>query len=231
MTARYYLAFEDALIERVKTIGAADPAHDFAHIQRVVNIAKHLAEQEKANLDIVVPAAWLHDCVAVAKNSPLRSRASALAAEYAEAFLISINYNTELLEAIKHAIIAHSYSADVAPITLEAQVVQDADRMDALGAIGIARCMLVGGSIGRQLYCENDPLATTRAPDDLNYTIDHFFTKLLSIGDHMCTPSARVEAKRRTDYMKHYLTQLARDINGTDMMTPIHHLCSESLPN
>lgn len=214
-----YSQFEDQLIQFVKDIESADPAHDFAHISRVVAVAKMVASSEKANLDIVVPAAWLHDCVAVAKDSPLRNQASKLAADKACAFLRKIGYPDTLLDDIRHAIEAHSYSANIVPQTLEAKIVQDADRLDALGAIGVARCMLVGGAIGRALYCSDDPVCEQRQPDDKAFTIDHFFTKLLHIGDTMNTDSATREAKRRTNYMHSFLEQLVRDINAEDFET------------
>jgi len=214
MTVPYYSSFVPQITHKVQSIVAADPAHDFAHIQRVVNMATQLAQVENACLDVVIPAAWLHDCVAVAKDSPMRSQASTLAADYAINFLADIGYDSQYFDAIAHAIAAHSYSAQITPKTLEAQVVQDADRMDALGAIGIARCMLVGGSIGRELYHHGDLLAIDRTPDDYNFTIDHFFTKLLNIGDTMHTAAAKREAKRRTDYMYSYLKELENDVSA-----------------
>jgi uncharacterized protein len=214
-----YQAFEPHLINFVKQADCADVAHDFAHVQRVVAVAKKLALVEHANLDIVVPAAWLHDCVAVAKDSPLRSKASKLAAEKGRQFLIEIGYPAHLLSDIEHAIEAHSYSANIETRTLEAKIVQDADRLDALGAIGVARCMLVGGSIGRTLYCGDDMLCDQRTPDDKQYTIDHFFTKLLYIGDTMKTPAAHREARRRTDYMRSYISQLKHDVLADEIGT------------
>ncbi|WP_298633990.1 HD domain-containing protein [uncultured Umboniibacter sp.] len=217
MTTDYWKAFEPVFIRFISDIKSADPAHDFAHIERVVSLAKKLSVAESADLNVVVPAAWFHDSVAVAKNSPDRPIASKLAADRARTALQKMNYDSNLLPAIEHAIIAHSYSANVRPRTLEARIVQDADRMDALGAVGVARCMLVGGAIGRTLYEPTDPLCEQRPPEDLKYTIDHFFTKLLHIGETMNTESAKREAKRRTDYMRNFLSQLKRDIQAEDL--------------
>ena len=217
MSSNYWQAFEPAFISLITNIKSADPAHDFAHIERVVSMAKKLANAESADLNVVVPAAWFHDCVAVAKNSPDRPIASKLAAEKARAALTRLNYDPALLPSIEHAIIAHSYSANVPPSSLEAEIVQDADRMDALGAVGVARCMLVGGAIGRTLYEPSDPLCEHRSPEDLKYTVDHFFTKLLHIGKTMNTESAKREAIRRTNYMRDFLTQLKRDIRAEDL--------------
>ena len=130
----------------------ADPGHGPVHLERVVATALRLAAEEGARADIVLPAAWLHDCVHVAKDSPDRARASGLAAEHAAGFLNGAGYPERLLADIRHAIEAHSYSAGIPPRTIEAKVVQDADRLDALGAIGVARCIAVGSALGRPLY-------------------------------------------------------------------------------
>ncbi|AOT09091.1 phosphohydrolase [Pseudoalteromonas luteoviolacea] len=205
--------FEEAFKEFMLNTPFADTAHDLSHIQRVVKTAKQLAMAEDADLDIVIPAAWLHDCVAVAKNHPDRAQASKMAADKAERFLIEIGYPQDKLEGIHHAIVAHSFSANVPPTTLEAKIVQDADRMDALGAIGVSRCMKVGGAIARHLYHTDDPFCSSREPDDKNYTIDHFFIKLLHIESQMHTVSAKQEAKRRTEFMRLFLNELGREIS------------------
>ncbi|MBQ4814570.1 phosphohydrolase [Pseudoalteromonas luteoviolacea] len=204
--------FEQVFKEFMLGTPFADTAHDLSHVQRVVKTAKQLAVEEGADLDIVVPAAWLHDCVAVAKNHPDRAKASKLAADKAERFLIEIGYPQEKLEGIHHAIVAHSFSANVPPTTLEAQIVQDADRMDALGAIGVSRCMKVGGAIARHLYHTGDPFCADREPDDKNYTLDHFFIKLMHIESQMHTKAAKKEAQRRTAFMQQFLDELAREI-------------------
>ena len=91
--------------------GEADNAHDLGHVRRVVRAARELCRIEGAREDVVLPAAWLHDCVAVAKDSPLRSQASRLAADRAVQFLSENGYDASRLEAIHHAIHAHSFSA------------------------------------------------------------------------------------------------------------------------
>lgn len=193
---------------------AGDPAHDITHVKRVVNNALYLTEIESANLDVTLPAAWLHDCVTVPKNSDLRAQSSRLAAEAAVQFLAEAGYPGQWLEAIHHAIEAHSFSAGVPTRTLEAQVVQDADRLEALGAIGIARCLLTGGAMGTPLYDPDDPFCEGREPDDRRYTLDHFYCKLLRLPDTMQTRAGRAEAKRRVRYMQDFLQRLAGEIGG-----------------
>jgi len=183
-----------------------------AHLGRVVTTAQHLAHEEGASLDVVMPAAWLHDCVHVAVTSPDRPRASMMAGDAAVALLTRIGYPSGLHDAVHHAIAAHSFSAQITPVTVEAKVVQDADRLDAIGAIGIARCLMLGGQLGRVLYDPDDPFADHRPPSDRVSSIDHFYTKLLTLAATMQTDSGRREAARRTAFMHAYLQQLRSEI-------------------
>jgi uncharacterized protein len=190
----------------------ADPGHGPAHLERVVATALRLAAEEGARVDVVLPAAWLHDCVHVAKDSPDRARASQLAADHALGFLRGAGYPSDALPGIRHAIEAHSYSAGIAPQTLEARVVQDADRLDALGAIGLARCIAVGAALGRPLYEPDDPFCRSRAPDDRGASVDHFYSKLLKLAATMQTAAGRREAERRTGFLREFLGQLESEI-------------------
>jgi uncharacterized protein len=190
----------------------ADAAHDRAHVERVVANARQLASDTEAALEVVVPAAWLHDCVTVPKDHPRRAEASRLAAETAVEFLSETGYPAEWHDDIAHAIAAHSYSGNVPPRTLEARIVQDADRLDALGAVGIARCFMVGGSLNHALYDPDDPFCTDRPADDDTYAVDHFFTKLLRLPATMQTEAGRAEAERRAAVMRDYLDQLGIEI-------------------
>jgi uncharacterized protein len=191
---------------------ATDAAHDEGHVRRVVANVRKLAEAEGADLAVVLPAAWLHDCVAIAKNSPQRSSASRLAAQRAGAFLRAAAYPAQYIAAIEHAIEAHSFSARVAPQTLEAKVVQDADRLEALGAVGIARTLITGGANGTPFYDFSEPFPIRRAADDRTSIIDHFFTKLLKLAETMQTAAGRAAAAQRAQFLKEFLTQLGSEI-------------------
>lgn len=190
-----------------------DAAHDRAHVERVVSTARRLAQIEDAQLDVVVPAAWLHDCVVLPKDAPNRTRASTLAAEAARTFLENEGYPDRWIPDIEHAIAAHSYSGEVEADTIEAKVVQDADRLDALGAIGLARCFMVGGALDQTLYDPEDPFGETRALDDDTYTLDHIYVKLLRLPETMQTEAGRAEAEHRAAFLHSYLDRLAEEIN------------------
>jgi uncharacterized protein len=192
----------------------ADAAHDREHIRRVVTNARALAVAEHADLAVVLPAAWLHDCVLVPKDSPQRALASRMAATAATNFLGSIDYPARYLPAIAHAIEAHSFSAQIRPRTLEAQVVQDADRLDAIGAIGVARCLMLGGAMDKPLYQPQEPFPQRRPPDDSRYVIDHFYRKLLLLADTMTTEAGRKAAQERAAFMHQFLAQLRAEIGA-----------------
>lgn len=193
---------------------AGDVAHGLEHVRRVVVNARRLAAAEGARLEIVVPAAWLHDCVAGPKDSPQRVQASRLAAEQAGRWLRAWHYPADLLADVAHAIEAHSFAAGLAPRTLEAKVVQDADRLDAIGADGLARRLMLGGEMGRPLYAAEDPFCARRAPDDRVAALDHFHTKLLKLKGTMQTPSGRREARVRTEFLEKFLAELKRELEG-----------------
>lgn len=191
-----------------------DVAHDLEHIRRVVRNAETLAAAEAARLEVVWPAAWLHDCVTVPKDSPLRAQASRLAAEQAVGWLREWGYPAEFLPEIAHAIEAHSFSAGITPRSIEAKVVQDADRLEAIGAIGLARCLMLSGAMNRPLYAVDDPFCEKRKPDDGVSAVDHFHTKLLRLEGTMQTESGRREARQRTEYLRGFLAQLRREIGA-----------------
>ena len=193
-------------------IQSGDPAHDLGHIRRVVLNTKKIAKTEDLSMEVLLPAAWLHDCIHVAKNSPERSTASQLAADHAVNTLKQHGYPKEHFSAIHHAIEAHSFSANISPHSIEAKVLQDADRIDALGAIGLSRCLMLGGHMGSSLYYSEDPFAKNRPLDDTDYCIDHFFAKLLGLKNTMQTKAGKALAEKRTKFLSDFLEQLRSEI-------------------
>jgi uncharacterized protein len=204
--------WEPRFIQFIADQPGGDPGHGLVHLRRVVSAAVRLATEESARIDVVLPAAWLHDCVHVAKDSPDRPRASRIAAAHAATFLEGAGYPAVCLPEIAHAIEAHSYSAGIPPRTVEAKVVQDADRLDALGAIGVARCIAVGAALGRSLYEPDDPFCERRQPDDSGASVDHFYAKLLRLAGTMQTAAGRREAERRTAFIRAFIAQLRSEI-------------------
>ncbi|CAM6000854.1 unnamed protein product [Sphagnum balticum] len=188
-------------VEWVEKNQSQDAAHDMHHVARVINNAQKIAIEERANPYIVTVASALHDCVNIPKSDPRRNQASRLSAIKAGDFLVSLKVHHTDISAVQHAIEAHSYSANIIPRTLEAKCVQDADRLDAIGANGIARCFAVSGSLNRKLYDQEDPGAQHRSLDEDKYALDHFYTKLFGLHGEMKTETGRTLAVARIKFM------------------------------
>ena len=189
-----------------------DGAHDMAHIGRVWANARRIAAGEGGDIALLAAAVLLHDCVHVEKSSPLRSQASRLAAERASSLLTARGWAADRIEAIAHAIAAHSFSAGLTPETLEAKILQDADRLDAIGCIGIARCFYTAGRMGSALYHPEDPAATNRPLDDRNYALDHFRAKLLKLSDGFQTATGARMAQERTRVLTNFVAAFEEEV-------------------
>ena len=201
------------LIEKIKPYyEAQDPGHDWAHILRVTKTAEALARSENADLAVVLPAAFLHDIVNVPKDHLERNRASTLAADKAIKLLTEVKYDETKFEKIHQAIVEHSWSKGLKPSTIESACVQDADRLDALGSIGVLRCTAVNVQMKSHFYDPADPFAEQRELNDKNFMIDHYFVKLLKISESLQTNGAKIEGQRRTEFMRYFLDQLKTEI-------------------
>lgn len=193
--------------------GQADGAHDLGHLRRVWANARAIAATEGgADLQVLLAAAFFHDAVNLPKSHPDRARASALSAEAATRFLSAAGMDTDRLAATAHAIEAHSFSAGIPPRTPEARILQDADRLEALGAIGLARMFFVSGQLGRALFDPDDPLAEGRPLDDLRFALDHLETKLFRIAETMQTATGRAMAAERAAFMRDFRSQLLDEV-------------------
>lgn len=190
-----------------------DPAHDFHHIMRVYKNAKLIGRREGANMEVLLLAVLLHDIVVYSKGSAKSSRSSDDSADLAENILQSCGYSQYKINRISYCIRSHSYSKRLVPASLEGRILQDADRLDALGAIGIVRTFSVGGSEKRTFYKADDPFCrSSRELDDRQWTLDHFQTKLLKLKDLMHTRTAKKIAQERTRFMMLFIRQLQKEI-------------------
>lgn len=190
----------------------SDGSHDLAHVMRVFRNAMLILAAEGGDGDVLAAAALLHDCVAVEKNSPLRSQASRLAAEKGSAILRDLDWPEAKVAAVAHAILTHSFSANIPPETQEAKILQDADRLDAIGMVGAARCFYVAGRLGSELYDPADPRAENRAIDDRRYSIDHFPAKLFKLADGFQTTTGAKLARERHDRLEQFYDLFLEEI-------------------
>ncbi|MEB7885330.1 HD domain-containing protein [Serratia fonticola] len=194
------------------TLEGDDGSHDVAHLHRVWKNSRQISQDEGGDQQILCAAVLLHDCVAVEKNSPQRHLASRMAAEKASIALASLGWSVDSINKTAHAIEAHSFSAAIPPQTLEAKILQDADRLDAIGMIGVARCFYIGGRMRSALYDAADPLAQQRQYDDKRFTLDHFETKLFKLQEGFQTDAGRRMAALRTDRMRRFLSELLEEV-------------------
>ncbi|MCA9871708.1 MAG: HD domain-containing protein [Anaerolineae bacterium] len=187
----------------------ADAAHSFDHILRVLALAEHIAVAEGADLEIVRTATLLHD---IARLEPDHQR---LGAERAREILAG--QPAERVEAVSHAIEAHRFRKGPAPATLEACCLFDADKLDAIGAVGVARAVAYGAVHGQRIWSQ--PLdaidASQPPPGGDGYTPSHEFVyKLARLADMLTTPTARRIAADRHRVMVEFFRRLDLEVAG-----------------
>ena len=191
-----------------------DSTHDLAHSLRIIKNCLEISKVEGGDNDILIAAAFFHDICNFAKNHPKRKLSSEYSAQKAETFLIQINFDKQKIPTIKEAILCHSFSRNQKPQTLEGKIFQDADRLDSIGAVGICRAFMIGGSFGCNIYKSEDPFfKTNRNLDDKKYTTDHFYTKLFKLKDMMLTKTGKILAEKRHKYMITFLNRLESEIS------------------
>jgi len=205
---------EKTLLEEIApSYDGKDPAHDFSHALRVYRNAIVIGEAEGANLQVVAFAALLHDAGSGTKLQERSAESEAKKLSAVDELLKRRGLSEDVIGGVLYAVKVHSFSKGIKPATLEAKVLQDADRLDAMGAIGIARVFLTGGAIGRPLYDPEDPFCKDREPDDGRWNLDHFYRKLLKLEYGMHTPTGRRLAKRRGEVLRRYLADLEEEIS------------------
>ena len=212
-----------------------DSAHDISHFRRVWMTARKIMIHHQADPLVVLTACYFHDIVSLPKNHPERSQSSRLAARKTRDILHRDfpDFPPDRFAAVEHAIEAHSFSAGIAPQSIEAKIVQDADRLEALGAIGLARVFAVSGGLGVALFDAEDPFADARSLDDRAFALDHFQTKLLRLPDTMQTDVGRELAQHNADFLVHFMAKLSAELQGDciGLDSQIQHRFCRSLPN
>ncbi|WP_158784401.1 phosphohydrolase [Pantoea sp. BAV 3049] len=193
-----------------------DKAHDVAHLRRVWQTSQRIMKGTEADELVVLAGCYFHDIVNLPKNHPERHLASAKAAVETRRILLNVfpDFPKEKHDAVSHAVHAHSFSAGVPAETLEAKIVQDADRLESLGAIGLARVFYVSGALGRSLFDSNDPLGRVRPLNDTEWALDHFQKKLLRLPETMQTAEGRRLAEYNAEFLVTYMAKLCAELKG-----------------
>jgi uncharacterized protein len=201
-------------VEAVRPLyDGADPIHDFSHVERVLVMAERIAEAEGADLEIVRAAALLHDISREDEDNHQAGDHALLAAERARDLLRAAGGSPEFVEAVAHAIAAHRFRNAVEPQTLEAKVLFDADKLDTIGAVGVARAFAYGSLMGQRLWGEVSP--DYEPGGDEAHTAHHeFHYKLQHIKGRMYTPTGLAIAEERHRYMVEFYRRMADEVAG-----------------
>ncbi|NJE42457.1 HD domain-containing protein [Thermococcus sp. GR6] len=190
------------LIERAREFAMSfferEGTHGFSHVERVFNLCMHIGREEGADLEILALAALLHDVARPLESAGKVEDHAAEGARIARQYLRSLGYPEEKVEAVAHAIEAHRFSRGPEPTTLEAKILSDADKLDAIGAIGIARVFMYSGEHGR----------------DIEASLRHFEEKILKLKDLMYTETAKKMAEERHRFTEEFIERIRREIEG-----------------
>ncbi|USG98971.1 HD domain-containing protein [Thermococcus argininiproducens] len=170
--------------------------HGFSHIKRVFNLCLHLGKDEGADLEVLALAALLHDIARPLEDKGIVDDHAKESAKIARRFLGSLGYPK--IEEVVHAIEAHRFSKPPEPKTIEAKILSDADKLDAIGAIGVARVFMYSGEHGR----------------DIEFSLKHFEEKILKLKDLMYTKSAKKLANERHKFVEEFIKRIQKEIEG-----------------
>jgi uncharacterized protein len=193
-------------------------SHGPDHSERVFHTAMNIGQRMNARLNIIAPAALLHD---IGRSQESRSKGKVchaqLGAEMAEPLLQELGYSEADQAAICHCIGAHRFRSSTSPTTPEAKILFDADKLDSIGAIGIGRAFLFAGQIGARLHnAEIDPANTeSYSTEDTAYR--EFQVKMSKVRDQMLTPIGQGLAQRRHEFMETFFAELHREIYGSEL--------------
>ncbi|MBC7092365.1 MAG: HD domain-containing protein, partial [Nitrososphaeria archaeon] len=181
--------------------------HEYSHSLRVYNLCRILAEGEEVDEFVLEAAALLHDLGREWERRDPSIDHAEKSVELAQEILNKIGFPKEKISQVLYAIKVHRFSKGVKPETIEAKILQDADRIDVCGAIGIATAFAYGGAYGLQLYDIDDPFAENRPLNDKKYCLDHFYTKLLNLDKTLNTKRGKMFARKRKMFLIKFLKE------------------------
>lgn len=182
--------------EFAKNFFEREGTHGWSHVERVLALCMHIGREENADLEVLALAALLHDIARPLEDKGKVEDHAIESAKIARCFLKSLGY--EKVDDVVHAIEAHRFNGSIKPQTLEAKIVSDADKLDAIGAIGVARVFMYGGEHGR----------------DIETSLKHFEEKILKLKDLMHTETAKKMALERHRYVEEFVKRIRREIEG-----------------
>lgn len=207
--------FFNDLKEKIQNYFQEGTSHEFSHTQRVYNMAVMLAKDEEADLDIVRAAALLHDIARKKEDNNEVECHAKHGAEMAQEILLKTEFPKDKIESVCYSIKSHRHSTGINPETKEAAILQDADRLDALGAITIGRMFSTGGKLGTPMYKPDVPVGKVHPGYTSESTIHGFYAKILKITpDTFKTKKAKEIAKERYNYVKEFIERFKQEWDG-----------------
>jgi uncharacterized protein len=207
--------FFEELKKKVQPYFEKGGSHAFDHTQRVYNLALKIAKSEKIDLDILKTAVILHDIARKEQDEVIAICHAEKGAKMAEKILEKIKFPKDKIGGVLHAIRVHRHSKKLKAETKEAEILQDADRLDALGAITIARMFSTGGKIDRPLHDPSLPKRKAQKSSYSNTTINGFYEKILKIKpETFNTKKAKEIAKERYEFVEQFLDRFLKEWDG-----------------
>ena len=197
----------------------ADPVHDFDHVLRVYRLAENLAQQEGADLEIVRAAVLLHDAQGSSHGQDEQARAEhhLASADFARQILSKEGWPEDKITAVQHCTRAHRFRSGETPETIEAKVVFDADKLDAIGAVGAARAIMYAVLDGAPVYQQPSDQFMQKfelAPGEAHSSYHEFLFKLSRIKGRMYTASGKAIAEARHLFLSDFYQQIAAEFRG-----------------
>jgi len=224
---------EEQVFKKIKKIvegqeNCTDVGHNMEHTMRVYNMALHLAEGQNADMDVIKFAALLHD---IGGQKEIQDKTgntdhALVGAEMARPILQEIGLPIEKIKHIQDCIISHRYKTENEPKTIEAKIIFDADKLDAIGAIGVARAFVWVGNNKARIYYKPENLdeyikenlggkINGRIQDKSRHSFQiEFETKIKFLTDKLYTEKAKQIGRERTEYFKNFLDRLEKEVNG-----------------
>ena len=195
----------------------ADPIHAFDHVERVYRVAERLAREEGADIEIVRAAALLHDAEGTTPGHESRATHHHASADFAAQVLAGEGWPQERIAAVQHCIRAHRFRGGEPPQTIEARILFDADKLDVLGAVGIARAIGYAALAGQPAYAEPSDsfrLSGQAQPGEPHSAYHEYLFKLSRIKERLHTATARRMAAERDRYLMEFFTRIAQEMQG-----------------
>jgi len=202
--------------EALRFFEGTNASHDWEHVERVFNLAVHIAQKENAGLNVVKAAALLHDIGRKAQDeSNGKVCHAAKGAELSREILERLGYPTEFTERVVHCVAAHRFSKnDLPPASIEAKVLYDADKLDRIGAVGIGRAFMFAANVGARLHNHELDVEKTDAYSHEDTAYRDFMTVARHVKDKLLTSEGRRIAVERHDFMQSFFNRLSAEVDG-----------------